>query len=369
MVDAKPSPSSLKVAQVVAVYPPYRGGLGTVAAEYTRRLTAAGNSVTVFTPDYKSRATLKWGKAAVMFSLIWRLRHFDVIHLHYPFYGSDIFALLASFIWRTPFVVSYHMTTQAPGFLGLIFRAHRLFIEPIILARASKVLVSSVEYGRRAGLAERKMMVMPFGVDTTRFTPGRDDAFRVEHHLDQSATVILFVGGLDANHYFKGLDVLLTSLSKLISDPTWQLVIVGSGELQPAFIEQSAKLGLAERVHFVGSVPFADLPRAYRAADLHVLPSINSSEAFGIVTIEAAASGLPSIVTDLPGVRSVVIPHETGLIVAPGDVDALARALRELLQPDGRRELMGAAARVRAEKEYDALSLIESLRTVYRSLL
>ncbi len=368
MVDAKPISSSLQVAQIVAVYPPYRGGLGTVAAEYTRRLIEAGDSVTVFTPDYASKWALKWGKAAVMFSLLWRLRGFDVIHLHYPFYGSDLFVVLASIVWRIPLVVTYHMTAQASGLLGLIFRVHRLLIEPLILWRASKILVSSTEYGRRARLDERKMMVMPFGVDTTRFTPGRDDAFRALHHIDTDATVILFVGGLDANHYFKGLDVLLTSLPTLVDDPTWQLVIVGSGELQPSFVEQSHRLGLATRVHFVGSVPFADLPRAYRAADLHVLPSINSSEAFGIVTIEAAASGLPSIVTDLPGVRTVVIPHETGLIVAPNDADALARALRELLEPDGRRELMGAAARVRAEKEYDAVTLIESLRTVYRTI-
>lgn len=365
MVDEKP----LKIAQVVAVFPPYRGGLGTVAAEYFRSLTAVGDSVTVFTPDYARHSTLKWGKAAIMVSLLWRLRSFDVIHLHYPFYGSDLLVVLASLIWRTSLVITYHMTAQASGLLGLIFRLHRVLIEPLILWRASQILVSSSEYGRRARLSEHKMMVMPFGVDTIRFTPGRDDTFRTTHNIDVDATAILFVGGLDANHYFKGLDVLLRALSNLVDDPSWQLVVVGSGALQSTFVEQADKLGLAHRVHFIGSVPFADLPRAYRAADLHVLPSINSSEAFGIVTIEAAASGLPSIVTDLPGVRSVVIPNETGLIVAPNDAPALAHALRELLASDGRRELMGAAARVRAQKEYCANTLIESLRTVYRSLL
>ncbi len=368
MVDAKPISSSIKVAQVVAVYPPYRGGLGTVAAEYTRRLTDAGESVTVFTPD-NTRPRFVWGKGAILPSLLAKLRHFDVIHLHYPFFGSDILTALAALIWRKPLVVTYHMTPVATGLLDFFFRGYRLVFEPFILGVASKILVSSAEYGRRAGIASQKMLVMPFGVDTHRFSPGRDNDFRLANNIDLDATVILFVGGLDANHYFKGLDVLLTSLSSIVDDQTWQLVIVGSGELQPSFIEQSRSLGLAARVHFVGSVPFADLPRAYRAADLHVLPSINSSEAFGIVTIEAAASGIPSIVTDLPGVRSVVIPHETGLIVAPNDADALARALRELLEPDGRRELMGAAARVRAEKEYDAVTLIESLRNIYRSLL
>jgi len=368
MVDVAPKSSSLKVAQVVAVYPPYRGGLGTVAADYTRRLTAAGDSVTVFTPDYASKSTLKWGKAAVMFSLLWRLRGFDVIHLHYPFYGSDLFAVISSLIWRIPLVVTYHMTAQATGLLGFIFRLHRLLVEPLILWRASTILVSSTDYGRRAHLNERKLTIVPFGVDTHRFSPGRDDAFRLANNIDQGATVILFVGGLDANHYFKGLDVLLNALSSLSTDSTWQLMVVGSGELQPSFVDQAAKLGLASRVHFAGSVPFADLPRAYRAADLHILPSINSSEAFGLVTIEAAASGIPSIVTDLPGVRSVVVPHETGLVVAPGDAGALATGLAELLQQDGQRELLGAAARVRAEKEYDDSVLSTRLRQIYRTL-
>ncbi len=358
----------MNVAQVVAVYPPYRGGLGTVAADYAHRLTEAGDSVTVFTPDYRNRFTLKWGKAAIMFSLLWRLRGFDVIHLHYPFYGSDIFVALASLIWRTPLVVSYHMTAESPGLLGLIFRLHRLLLEPLILARASKILVSTAEYGERAKIDNQKMLVMPLGVDTTRFSPGKDDVWRAAHGLDSVSSTILFVGGLDKNHYFKGLSVLLKSLSSLVHDPSWQLVVVGSGGLQESFITEAANLGLAARVHFVGSVPFNDLPRAYRAANLHVLPSINSGEAFGIVTVEAAATGIPSIVTDLPGVRSVVLPHETGLIVEPNNAQALAAALAELLQPDGKLELMGAAARVRAEKEYDANILIERLRTVYRIL-
>jgi glycosyltransferase involved in cell wall biosynthesis len=376
MVSAEP----LKMAQVVAVYPPYRGGLGTVAAEYTNRLTVSGDFVTVFTP-YHSRSLrdheghletlhplFKCGKGAVLPQLLTKLRNFDIIHLHYPFFGSDILVALASLIWRKPLVITYHMTPVATGSLGLFFRWYRFVFQPFIFWRASKILVNSPEYGNAAKLPKSKMVVLPFGVDTVRFTPGRADAWRAENNIAVDATVIIFVGGLDRHHYFKGLYLLLNALATQIADASWQLLVVGSGELQQSFIDIAAKLSLASRVHFVGSVPFASLPLAYQAADIHILPSINSSEAFGLVTIEAAASGIPSIVTDLPGVRNIVIPHETGLIVAPNDAVALANALHELLKNDGRRELMGAAARVRAEKEYDAVTLITTLREIYRTL-
>ncbi len=355
------------VAQVVCIYPPNRGGIGTVAAEYTRRLEARGIEVRVFHPGN----TLSWfrvGHAAFTPSLLWRLRTVDVIHLHYPFYGADIFAWLASVVWRKSLVVTYHMKTTATDWRGIVFRLHRWFVEPIILSRAKKVFFSSEEYLRSHFVVRSpKFEVLSLGVDTARFHVGRDDAFRDAHDIPRDATVIIFVGGLDAAHYFKGVDVLLAACAE-IDDPSWRLLIVGSGENRAAFEAQATELGIAKRVHFVRSVPLEELPRAYRAADIHVLPSINRGEAFGIVTLEAAATGLPSVVSDLPGVRSLVVNGTTGVVVPPSDVDRLAHALTNLLQQDGRREMMGAAARVMVEERYDADKLIDELIVCYANL-
>ncbi len=358
------------VGQVVCIYPPNRGGIGTVAAEYTRRLEARGIEVRVFHPD-NTPSWFRMGHAAFVPSLFWKLRTVDVIHLHYPFYGADIFAWLASVMWRKPLVVSYHMKAKAAGWLGWVFRLHRWFVEPMMLSHATKIFFSSKEYAAAHGFTsentapnETRISILPFGVDTARFHVGRDDAFRDAHGIPCDATVIIFVGGLDAAHYFKGVEVLLAACAK-ITDPSWRLLVVGSGERKATFEAQAATLGIATRVHFVGSVPFEELPRAYRAADIHVLPSTNRCEAFGIVTLEAGASGLPSVVSDLPGVRSLVVNGTTGVVVPPSDVHRLADALANLLQQDGRREMMGAAARAVVEKNYDAEKLIDRLIVAY----
>lgn len=364
------------VGQVVCIYPPRRGGIGTVAAEYASRLAARGVDVVVFHPD-NTPSWFRFGNAAFMPALFWQLRKVDVIHLHYPFYGGDIFAWLAAVVWRKPLVVTYHMKTKAGGWLGWAFRVHRLLCESFILARAKKIFVSSKEYAVACGLEigteganatqganATRVAILPFGVDTTRFAVGRDDAFRDVHGIPRDATVIIFVGGLDAAHYFKGVDVLLGACAR-IDDPTWHLLVVGSGDRKAAFEVQAAELGIAARVHFVGSVPYEDLPRAYRAADIHVLPSTNRGEAFGIVTLEAAATGLPSVVSDLPGMRTLVRQGTTGWVVPAGDPARLADALTNLLQQDGRREVMGAAARAMAKEEYDAERCIDILIAEY----
>lgn len=377
----------IRVAQVTPVYPPYRGGIGAVAAEYARRLAGKAD-VVVFTPAYgkkpevanqehvvRLRSWYAWGNAALVPALFFKLRKYDVIHLHYPFYGGEVFAWLASVVWRIPLVVTYHMRPKAKGWLGAIFRWHRVFIEPFILRQAKKVLISSSEYAKENIVSfetlvsnETRVSIMPFGVDTERFFPGRDDVWRETHGISGGANVILFVGGLDDAHYFKGLSFLLEACAALTTD-MWTLVVVGSGNRLEAYQKEAEKLGIASRVRFVGSVPFDDLPRAYRAADIHVLPSIDRSEAFGIVTIEAAASGIPSVVSDLPGVRNVVVPNVTGLVVGVGEVTVLAQKLDELLQHDGRIEVMGAAARVRAEELYDTKVLTERLMELYRSIV
>lgn len=366
------------IAQVTPVFPPYRGGIGTVAADYAAQLRARGLTVRVFTPDYhrkggtddvtRLRPLFAWGNAAIVPTLLWKLRAAHVIHLHYPFYGGDVFAVLASLLWRKPLVVTYHMKTAAKGWLGFVFRLHRACIEPFVLRAAKRVFFATAEYATTHGFAiGGKYAVLPFGVDTARFSVGRDDAFRAQYAIDVAATVLVFVGGLDAAHYFKGLGVLLQACGRLRSRD-WVLMIVGSGNQRAAYEAQARELGIAEHVRFVGAVPFADLPRAYRAADIHVLPSLDRSEAFGLVTIEAAATGIPSIVSDLPGMRSLVLAGETGTHVVPGDVERLAHALEDLLQQDGRREVMGAAARARAERAYDRDRLLDRLIAAYNQV-
>jgi glycosyltransferase involved in cell wall biosynthesis len=103
-------------------------------------------------------------------------------------------------------------------------------------------------------------------------------------------------------------------------------------------------------------------------ADVHVLPSINRAEAFGLVALEAAGSGIPSIASNLPGVRTVVRDKETGLLVQPGDAWDLCRALQTLFRDAGFRLRLGEAARARAVSLYNWEKLVDRLEKVYEEV-
>ncbi len=360
------------------VYPPYRGGIGTVAAHDARRLREQGVTVDIFTPAYRSdsvheegvhrlRPFFAWGNGAILFQLLFSLKKFDVLHLHYPFFGSDILAAFASMMWRIPLVVTYHMQPKASGFLGVTFQMYRRVFQWYVFRVAKRIFVSSEEYAKEHDVHHSRLIAMPFGVDTERFMPGDRLSARTHFGLAPDVPTILFVGGLDRAHYFKGVDIFLRACKDMKTQ--WQLLIVGDGDQRCVFEDLTVELGISDRVHFAGSVPFGDLPLVYQAADVHVLPSIDRSEAFGIVTLEAMASGVPSIVSDLPGVRTLVTPNETGERVPPGDVFALTSALDRFCGDMSYTRLCGERAREKARVVYDDRVLANQLRAVYNELV
>lgn len=363
---------------ITPVYPPYRGGMGVVAKQNTAAAKSFGIDVTVFTPDYVGRphhpeATYvktwgAFGNAAFLPTLLKLLRSYDIAHLHYTFYGADVFVWLWSMLWRKPYVLTYHMQPKTHDWREIIFRLHRLLIEPFILRRAKAVLVSSQDYAASIHLQHRNLIELPFEVDTERFLPGKDLEFRAKLGAPEQASVFLFVGGLDVAHSFKGVSVLLRSIVHLPTTRNWRVVIVGDGDMRQSYVDLAQALGVTDRVIFAGALSDADLVRAYRAADIHVLPSLTKSEAFGLVTLEAAASGLPSIVTNLPGVRTLVEPGVTGFVVEPNDEEALETAMAEFLHNPLLAKTMGSAARERVLDEYAQPVLASRLREVYNSV-
>lgn len=349
-----------------------------MAAEDAAMMRDRGFLVEVFTPKYAKQSALQegvtrfqpfyaWGNAAVLFDLLKAVRGFDLVHLHYPFFGSDILAAFAAKMWRIPLIVTCHMRPKAAGILGFTFRVYRLVLERFIFGAAQTVLVSSLDYAKENGIHRHHLAAYPFGVDVQRFSSGDSVAARARFGLRSDTSTIVFVGGLDAAHYFKGVEVLLEACARLVNP--WQLLIVGDGNCRSVFEERAKTLGIADRVHFVGSVPFEDLPEAYRAADVHVLPSLDRSEAFGVVTLEAMATGIPSVVSDLPGVRSVIVPGVTGLLAEPGSIELLASALDRLLGDAALRERFGNAARQRAVADFSKEKVADRLTSIYKTTL
>ena len=373
----------MRIAHVVPTYPPYRGGVGQLAAEYATRLRARGLDVQIFTPRYRPTpgdpdfvhrlgSPLRVGNAAFVPSLVARLRGFDVVHLHYPFFGGAEPVLLHKWLHPgQPLVLSYHMDAVADGARGALFRLHARLVLPHIIAGADRVLVSSTDYASHSALAGignvlSRVEVHPYGVDTERFRPGHEPALRERLRIAPDEAVVIFVSQLDPAHHFKGLPILLDALTR-VRRYGWRLVVVGDGSQRSGFERLAASLGIADRVFFAGDVRDADLPAYYRAADVHVCPSTAGAEAFSLVTLEAAASGIPTVASSLPGVRTVVVHGETGVHVVPGDPVSLGLALDSLDGPA--RTARGRAARARAEAHFQWEPAIVRLEQTYREVV
>lgn len=378
----------LRIAHVTATFPPYRGGTGNVCYHNARELARRGHDVHVFTAAidgasgdkqrdgitiHRLRPLLRVGNAPILPGLLRALRGFDVIHLHYPFFGGEI-TTLAARLNHTPLVITYHQDVLLHGLMGLIERTLRLTAGRLTLRAAARLLFTSRDYGDasyvRPLLRGREAQIgeLPNGVDTTAFTPGPADAkLRTQHQLSTGDQVALLVAGLDRAHYFKGVDVFLRALAQL--PPQIKGVIVGDGDLRASYEAMAATLGLSDRVRFAGRVSDADLPRYYRLADVTVLPSVTMGEAFGLVLVESLASARPVIATNLPGVRTVVGQDRDGLLVEPNDAAMLAKALDQLLDDCDHSRMMGLAGRAKVEALYDWQRIGARLEAIYQQVL
>ena len=372
------------IAHVVCTYPPYRGGMGHVAFEYVERLRARGYNVHVFTiqdsqvendPRHIHRIPpiLHIGNAGVLPSLFHRLAGFDLVHLHYPFFGGAEPVIVRKAMRPDQgLVMTYHMDAAADGMKGAIFSAHRRLLFPWLVNRVDRILVSSLDYAKHSALSELevddRLEEHPFGVDLERFHPGEETDLRERYGIPYKKPVLLFVGGLDPAHAFKGLSLLLDTLV-LVQEYDWHLVVVGDGNFKKTYRAQVHDKGLESRITFAGNVSQEDLPRYYRLADMHLFPSTKRAEAFGLVALEAAASGIPTIASDLPGVRTVVLDGSTGLLVPPGNVEELKNAILLFLEQVDLRHRLGLCAQMNASQKYAWSPLIDRLESTYDSVL
>ena len=238
----------------------------------------------------------------------------------------------------------------------------RLPTKPLLgrVLRAAAGVVAAGEYPRAEAVHAAghplAALVVPPGIDASRFRPAGDAAerraARATLGLPEQVRIVLGVSRLVPR---KGFDVLIDALGRLPSDVI--LVLVGDGRDRSRLERRVTARGLADRVRFLGRVSDDQLPVVHRAADVFSMLCRDrwgglEAEGFGIVFLEAGASGLACIAGRSGGSHEAVLDGETGYVVAPTDVDAVTDRLRALLDDDDLRSTMGAAARVRAETEW-----------------
>ena len=371
--------SALRICHLGKYYPPAPGGMEAHVQTLARAQAECGARVQVFCVHHHSRPNcverdrkvlvVRFRRLAAVAKidlcpgLLARLAdvNADLLHVHVPNPTMILAVLLAK--PHTPIVVTYHSDHVRQRIRAAAFRP----IESLFYRKVEAILATSPSYVAGSSFLKsrsERVMILPHGIDARPYLePGVEDRQESAHIRRRYQAPLWLACGRLA--YYKGLIHAVRALAKVRGT----LLVVGDGPERPRLEVEVQSLGLDRRVIFLGTVP--SVVPYYHAAHALWFPSNARSEAFGLVQLEAMASGCPVINTSIPdsGVTWVSRHLETGLTIPMNDAGALADAARRLLVEPGLRDRLAAAARHRVVQEFDHRVMAERSLAIYRNVL
>ena len=279
----------------------------------------------------------------------------DLVHCHSR-RGADVLGGLAAHFAEVPAVVSRRVDNTEMRVLAAL--RYRPFVKIVAISEAVAGVL------RERGVDPARIEVIRSAVDTARYqTPADCDAFRREFGIEPGTTVLAAAGQLIPR---KGHRYLLQAVAELLPRyPALRLILFGDGYLSNQLRAQAAALGLGRVMQFAGFR--ADLDDYLPCFDAFVHPAL--AEGLGVAALKASAAGLPVVAFDAGGLREAVADGETGLLVAPGDVDGLRDAIAVLLDSAELRQRMGSAGRKRMQNEFSIATMADRHIALYESIL
>lgn len=368
----------MKILMVSETYYPYIGGISDHIYYLSRELRSLGHTVKILTSHFNGceefsdpdvlrcgrsiliRANQSYSRITLSLRVLSRVRelltdnHFDVVHIH----GSlaPTLPILSIHFSKGLNVFTFHASHGRS-------RAFKLF-RPMLLPYFQKIdgLIAVSDAAQQAmdHHFPGQYRLIPNGVDTDEFSP----ATRPATELADSRPTILFMGRFEPR---KGLKYLLAALPEIqAAIPEVLLVIGGEGPIE-LFYRKLVPQELESNVLFAGKISNADRPNYYAACDLFCSPA-TGNESFGIVLLEAMATGKPVVASNIAGYNRVITDGREGILVPPRDSQALARAAIQILKDKQRGAAMGAAGRERA-LHFSWPSIAREVETFYNELL
>lgn len=293
---------------------------------------------------------------------------YDILHVHCTIAPASFYSALASRMKSKPMVLTQQDYAFGDAHGPKLF-AHMMSTYTLgrfVTHTASAVIGLSTQAARLAesfGAAPIKTRVIPASVDSTLFRPDQRNLLRERWGMERP--VVLLVGRLTKH---KSVDTLLHAFNEVVSTvPDAKLVIIGKGPDELHLRALQKHLRLDGKVFFLGGAPPGQMQYIYPGADLLVLPSIY--EPFGNVVLEAMASGLPVIGSNIGGMADIISDSETGFHIKPRDTAQLANRLRQLLVNSRTRSSMSKAARKAAVSKFDDLVVTRSVERLYYECL
>jgi glycosyltransferase involved in cell wall biosynthesis len=355
----------MRVLIALTYYRPHYSGLTIYTERLAGALAARGHQVTVLTSRFdpslppvehsnrveivRPSVWMRVSKGVLMPTMLWHawrlLRQADIVNLHVPQLDAGPIALLARLMGK-PVVLTYHCDLMLPkGFVhGIANQVSHLANQ--ISARAADVIVTNTrDYAEHSPFLQHflgKIRVIPPPVELPFITDNDIQDFRGKYEIEDGQVVIGMAARLATE---KGVEYLIEALPGVLKKfPTVRVLFVGQyqnvlGEEQYAAMLAPLIRALDCHWTFLGVISPIELAAFFRTCDVTVLPSINGTESFGMVQIEAMSCGTPVVASDIPGVRQPVLTTGMGRIVTPRDAVALEKALIEVL--DQRDEFRG----------------------------
>lgn len=313
-------------------------------------LAYTGNMATEVQRSWSARLALV-GFLGAQFTLATRIRREfqpDVVHAHWWFPGGLVGSWVAG-LGHLPMVTTMHGTdvrlARAKVFAQPLFR--RVMRHSAAVTTVSRWLADEV----RSLMPELDPLVAPMPVSTGLFAPAAAG--------ERDPSRLLFVGRLNAQ---KGIGDLLEALARMRHSAT--LEVIGDGPDRAALVARTEALGIAGRVTWRGALPQPALPEAYRRAAALVVPSIG--EGLGLVAVEAQLCKTPVVAYASGGVTDTIRDGETGRLVPPGDVAALAAALDALLADPASAQALAQGGRMHAMALFAPESAARRYAELYR---
>jgi len=346
----------MRVLIALTYYRPHISGLTIYVERLSRALAARGHHVIILTSQYSQslpRREYLDGVEIVRVPVIMRISKGvimptigleatrlvlanDVINLHLPQFDASGIALRGRFFGR-PVVLTYHSDlTLPPSFFHWV-AGNAVNVSNHVAIRLADAVVTNTEgYAQHSPVLSRflsKIHVIPTPVEMPEPTQESSEAFRSKFRLDSRGPIIGIVARLASE---KGFEYLFEAMPYVIERfPGAYILHVGPREPvgEAAYARRLAPLieRHRDRYRYLGVVSWEELAAFYAICDVFVLPSVNSTESFGMVQVEAAICGTPSVASDLPGVREATRLTGMGLTATPRDSRALAKAICEVL--------------------------------------
>lgn len=380
----------MKILIVLTYYRPWISGLTIYAERLARALATRGHQVTVLTSHYEEGlpfqevmddvvvirhpVLFRFSKASVMPGFLSHalrlMREHDLVHVHLPQAEGGPLAFISRILAHKPVVLTYHCDLQLPpGAFNRVIDGMAFASNVMAGLYANRIVAYTEDYARNSPLLSRfqdKISVILPPVEMTSPDPQSVQALKERHGVN-GQRVVGFAARFAEE---KGVIYLLNSIPFVREQcPSIKYLLAGQyrdvvGEnvwecLQPQ-IQQ-----YREHLEFLGPVPIQEMGNFFGACDVLTVPSINSTESFGLVQIEAMLSGCPVVATNLPGVREPVRVTGMGEIVPIKDARALADGIVEVLNHREqyvrpREEIEGMFSLEKTVREYE--TLFEGLR-------